>query len=101
MAAEKISQLTLGLDPKSPETASLSQACIQERNNLDHRLVDFANNLSVNRPEEAYEAIKPLRPFAGEFPKVHDRLHGLYTYYVELGKKCAAKSDLQGAGDCV
>ena len=47
VAAETISQLTLGLDPKSPETASLSQACIQERTNLDHRLVDFANNLSV------------------------------------------------------
>ncbi len=38
VAAETISQLTLGLDPKSPETASLSQACIQERTNLDHRL---------------------------------------------------------------
>lgn len=30
VAAETISQLTLGLDPKSPETASLSQACIRE-----------------------------------------------------------------------
>ena len=74
VAAETISQLTLGLDPKSPETASLSQACIQARTNLDHRFVDYANNLSVNRPEEAYEAIKPLRPFAGEYPRVHDRL---------------------------
>ena len=87
VAAEAISQQTLGLDPKSPETASLSQACIQERTNLDHRLVDFANNLSVHRPEEAYEAIKPLRPFAGEYPKVQDCLHGLYSYYVEQGKK--------------
>jgi hypothetical protein len=96
VAAETISQLTLGLDPKSPETASLSQACIQERTNLDHHFVDFANKLSASRPDEAYEAIKPLRPFAGEYPRVHDRLHDLYTYYVELGKKCAAKSDLQG-----
>jgi hypothetical protein len=96
VAAETISQLTLGLDPKSPETASLSQACVQERTNLDHHFVDFANKLSVSRPEEAYEAIKPLRPFAAEYPRVHDRLHDLYTYYVEQGKKCAAKSDLQG-----
>jgi len=96
VAAETISQLTLGLDPKSPETASLSQACIQERTNLDHRFVDFANKLSASRPEEAYETIKPLRPFAGEYPRVHDRLHDLYTYYVEQGKRCAAKSDLQG-----
>jgi hypothetical protein len=96
VAAEAISQLTLGLDPKSPETASLSKACIQERTSLDLRFVDFANNLSVSRPEEAYEAIKPLRPFAGEYPRVHDRLHDLYTYYVELGKKCASRSDLKG-----
>ena len=95
-AAETISHLTLGLDPKSPETASLSQACIQERTNLDHRFVGFENNLSRNRPAEAYEAIKPLLPFAGEYPRVHDRLHDLYSYYVEQGKKCAANNDLQG-----
>ena len=51
VAAETISQLTLGLDPKSPETASLSQACIQERTNLDHHFVDFANKLSASRPD--------------------------------------------------
>jgi hypothetical protein len=96
VAAETISQLTLGLDPKSPETASLSQACIQERTNLDHRFVDFANKLSASRPAEAYEAIKPLIPFAGEYPRVHDRLHDLYSYYVEQGKRCAANNDLQG-----
>ena len=50
VAAETISQLTLGLDPKSPETASLSQACVQERTSLDHRLVDFANKLSAQPP---------------------------------------------------
>ena len=94
--AETISRLTLELDPKSPQTASLSKACIQERTNLDHRFVDFANKLSASRPDEAYLAIKPLRPFAAEYPRVHDRLHDLYTYYVEQGKKCAAKSDLQG-----
>lgn len=96
VVAETISRLTLELDPKSPQTAALSKACIQERTNLDHRFVDFANKLSASRPEEAYEAIKPLSPFAGEYPRVHDRLHDLYTYYVELGKKCAARSDLQG-----
>jgi hypothetical protein len=95
VAAETISQLTLGLDPKAPETASLSQACIQERTILDHRFVDFANKLSASRPEEAYESIKPLRPFAAEYPRVHDRIHDLYTYYVEQGKRCASKSDLQ------
>jgi tetratricopeptide (TPR) repeat protein len=96
VAAEKISQLTLGLDPKSPETASLSQACIQERTNLDHRFVGFDNNLSRSRPAEAYEAIKPLLPFAGEYPKVHDCLHNLYSFYVEQGKRSAANNDLQG-----
>jgi tetratricopeptide (TPR) repeat protein len=96
VAAETISQLTLGLDPKSPETASLSQACIQERTNLDHRFVGFDNNLSHSRPAEAYELIKPLLPFAGEYPRVHDCLHNLYSYYVEQGKKSAANNDLQG-----
>ena len=72
--AETISQLTLGLDPKSPETTSLSQACVQERTGLDHRLVDFANKLSAKRPDEAYQAIKPLRPFAPEYPKVQQSL---------------------------
>ena len=96
VAAEAISQLTLGVDPKSAETASLSQACVQERTNLDHRFVVFNNNLSARRPDEAYEAIKPLRPFANEYPKVRDSLHALYSYYVDQGKKDAAKSDLQG-----
>ena len=96
VSAEAISQLTLGLDPKSPETASLSQACIQERTMLDHRLVDFANKLSAKRPDEAYEAIKPLLPFAKEYPKVQDCLNALYSYHVELGKKDAAKGDLDG-----
>ena len=99
VAAEAISQQTLGLDPKAAETASLSQACIQERTYLDHHLVDFANKLSAHRPDEAFEAIKPLRPFAGEYPKVQDCFHSLYSYYVEQGKNDAAKSDLQGEVD--
>jgi hypothetical protein len=99
VAAETISQLTLGLDPKSPETASLSQACIQERTNLDHRFVDFANKLSAHRPDEAYQAIKPLRPFATEFPKVQSCFHSLYSYYVEQSRKDAEKSDFQGEVD--
>ena len=60
-------------------------------------MVDFTNKLSARRPEEAYEAIKPLRPFAKEYPKVQDCLNTLYAYHVELGKKDAAKGDLQGA----
>jgi hypothetical protein len=99
LAAEAISQQTLGLDPKSAETASLSQACIQERTNLDHHLVDFANKLSAHRPDEAYEAIKPLIPFAQEYPRIQDDIHLLYSYYLEQGKKDAAKSDLQGQVD--
>jgi hypothetical protein len=99
VAAETISQLTLGLDPKSPETASLSQACVQERTNLDHHLVDFANKLTARRPDEAYEAITPLRGFATEYPKVQDSLRALYSYHVEQGKKDAGKSDFQGEVD--
>ncbi len=45
------------------------------------------------------EAIKPLRPFASEYPKVQDCFHTLYSYYVEQGKNDAAKSDLQGEVD--
>ncbi len=97
VSAEAISQVTLGLEPKSAETASLSQACIQERTMLDHRLVDFANKLSAKRPDEAYEAIKPIRSFAGEYPKIQDDLNALYAYYVELGKQDAAKFDPDGA----
>jgi hypothetical protein len=96
VAAETISHLTLNLQPGSAETVSLSQACTQERTVLDHRFVDFANKLSARRPDEAYEAIKPLRAFAKEYPRVQDSLHALYSYHVELGKKDAAKSDLQG-----
>jgi hypothetical protein len=99
VAAEKISQFTLGLDPKSPETASLSQACVQERTNLDHHLVDFANKLSAHRPDEAYEAIKPISGFATEYPKVQDSLQALYSYHVDQGKKDAGKSDFQGEVD--
>ena len=99
VAAEAISQQTLGLDPKAAETASLSQACIQEKTYLDHHLVDFANKLSVHRPDEAYEAIKPLRPFASEYPKVQDCIHSLYSYYVQQGRKDAEKSDFQGEVD--
>ena len=36
---------------------------------LDHRLVDFANKLSAKRPDEAYEAIKPIRSFAEGIPQ--------------------------------
>lgn len=96
VAAEAISQLTLGLEPKSVETASLSQACIQERTALDHRFVDFGNKLSARRPDEAYEVIKPLRTFAKEYPRVQDSLNAVYSYYVELGKKNGAKGDAQG-----
>jgi hypothetical protein len=96
VSAEALSRLTLGLEPTSPETASLSQACIQERTNLDHHLVDFANKLSASRPDEAYESIKPLRPFASEYPKVQDSLNHLYSYHLEQGKKDAAKNDPQG-----
>ena len=96
LAAETISRLTSNLEPGSAETVSLSQACTQERTVLDHLFVDFANKLSARRPDEAYEAIKPLRAFAKEYPRVQDSLHALYSYHVDLGKKDAAKSDPQG-----
>jgi hypothetical protein len=99
VAASGISQQTLVLDPKSAETATLSQACVQEKTNLDHHLVDFANFLSAHRPDQAYEAIKPLRPFAGEYPKVQESLHSLYSYYVEHGKDDTVKNDPQNAVD--
>jgi hypothetical protein len=99
VTAESISRVTLVIDPKAPDTALVSQACIQERTNLDHRQVDFANKLSARRPDEAYEAIKPLRSFASEYPKIKEDLHALYTYHVEQGKKDAANSDPQDAVD--
>ncbi len=99
VAASAISQQTLLLDPNSPETARLSQACVQEKTNIDHHLVDFANFLSAHRPDQAYGAIKPLRPFAGEYPRVQESLHSLYSYYLAQGKNDAAKNDPQGAVD--
>jgi hypothetical protein len=96
VAAEAIYQLTLNVEPGSAETVALGQAITQERTVLDHHFVDFANKLSARRPDEAYEAVKPLRAFDKEYPKVQDSLNSLYTYHVELGKKDAAKSDPQG-----
>ena len=95
-AAETLSQLTLGLSPRAPETLSLSQACTQERTFLDHRMVDFTNKLSARRPDEGYEAIKPLRPFAAEYPRVQTALHALYSYHIEQANKDAAAGDPQG-----
>ena len=88
--------ITLSLDQVSPETISLSEACTKERTFLDERFVNFQNNLSANRPDEAYEAIKPFRPFAQEDPEVQKALDALYSYHVEQGKKDAEKSDPQG-----
>ena len=58
----------------SPETKSLSEACTRERTFLDDHFVKFRNNLSTNHPDEAYEAIKPLRSFAQEDPEVQTDL---------------------------
>jgi hypothetical protein len=94
-SAEAILKITSRLDPDSRETISLNKADTRERTTLDHRFVDFDNNLSKDHPDEAYEAIKPLRPFAQENSNVQDRLDRLYSYYVEAGKKDEAKSDPQ------
>jgi hypothetical protein len=94
-SAEELLKITSRLDPDSRETVALNKADTRERTILDHRFVDFDNNLGKDHPEEAYEAIKPLRPFAQENPKVQDRLDRLYSYYVDAGKKDEAKSDPQ------
>ena len=96
LAAETLSRTTLSLDPVSPETKSLSEACTRERTFLDDHFVKFRNNLTTNHPDEAYGAIKPLRSFAQEDPEVQTDLHNLYTYHVQLGRKDAEKSDLEG-----
>jgi hypothetical protein len=96
LTAEALLHITLNLDPVSPETKSLSEACTRERTFLDDHLVRFRNNLSANRPDEAFEAITPLRPFAQEDPEVQKALDDLYSYHVDQGKKDAEKSDLQG-----
>ena len=96
LAAEDLYRTMLSLDPKSSETISLGDACRKERTFLDDHLVKFRNNRSVNRPDEAYEAIKPLRPFAQEDPEIQNDLHTLYSDYVARGKKDAEKSDPQG-----
>ena len=94
-SAEEILKITSRLDPDSRETIALNKADTRERTILDHRFVDFDNNLSKDHPDEADEAIRPLRPFAQENPKVQDRLDRLYSYYVDAGKKDEAKSDPQ------
>ena len=96
LAAEALLHITLSLDPVSPETKSLSEACTGERRFLDDHLVKFRNNLSAKRPDEAYEAIKPLRPFAQEYPDVQKALDALYSYHVDQGKADAEKGDPQG-----
>jgi hypothetical protein len=96
LAAEDLYRTMLSLDQKSPETISLGDACTKERTILDERFVNFQNNLSANRPDAAYEAIKPFRPFAPEYPRVQKALDALYSYHVDQGKKDAEKSDPQG-----
>jgi hypothetical protein len=94
-SAQAILKITSRLDPDSRETISLNKADTRERTLLDRHFVEFDNNLSKDRPDEAYEAIKPLRPFAQENSKVQDRLDRLYSYYVDAGKKDEARSDPQ------
>ena len=87
LAAETFLRTTLSLDPVSPETKSLSEACTRERTFLDDHFVKFKNNLSANRPDDAYEAIKPLRPFAQEYPEVQTDLHALYYLPRSVGQE--------------
>jgi hypothetical protein len=94
-SAEAILKITSRLDPDSRETIALNKADTRERTILDGRFVEFDNNISKDHPDEAYEAIKPLRPFSQENPKIQDRLDRLYSYYVDAGKKDEAKSDPQ------
>lgn len=96
LAAEQLYHIMLNLDQKSPETLSLGNACTKERTFLDERFVNYQNNLSANRPDEAYEAIKQFRPFAQEYPRVQKALDALYSYHVDQGKKDAEKNDPQG-----
>jgi hypothetical protein len=84
--ADKLSQITLNLDQQAPETVALKDACKRERDALDFRFVDSLNKLHANRPDEAYDAIKPLRPFAPEYPRVQNALDAVYNYYLEQAK---------------
>ena len=94
-SAEGILKITSRVDPNSQETIALNKADTRERTVLDQRFVDFDNNLLKDHPDKAYEAIKPLRPFAQENSKVQDRLDLLYSYYVDAGKKDESKGDAQ------
>jgi hypothetical protein len=97
LAAESVLNLTQEVDPGSVETVTLAKQCTQERKYLDARLVDSANKLSARRPDEAYEAIKPLHSFAGEYDDVQKHLNAIYSYHLQQGKDDVSKSDPQDA----
>ena len=94
--AEDLYRIMLNLDQKAPETLSLGDACKKQTDFRDERFVKFQENLTANRPDEAYEAIKPFIPFAQEYPRVQKALDALYSYHVDQGKKDAEKNDPQG-----
>jgi hypothetical protein len=97
VAAETISQVTLAVDPDSPETFAVSQACKQDRTALESRIQDSNSKLAAGRADEAYRAISPVRSFATEYSKIEHCLTALYLYHVAQGKKDSANNDLQGA----
>jgi hypothetical protein len=94
--AEDFYHIMLNLDQKAPETLSLGDACKKQTDFRDERFVNFQENLTANRPDQAYEAIKPFVPFAQEYPRVQKALDALYSYHVDQGKKDAEKNDPQG-----
>ena len=97
VAAETISEAAFSVEPDSPDTFAINQACKVERTALENRIRDSGGKLAARQPDEAYSAIVPVRSFAPEYPKIQSSLHAIYLYHVELGRKAGANNDPRGA----
>jgi hypothetical protein len=95
--AKNLSDAVGGIDPAFPAGLSLHADVAQSAGAFDRTLRAAESSVVAKQMDEALQAVAPLRPFAGEEPRIQAVIDAAYGYYLQLGKRFATASDWDSA----
>jgi hypothetical protein len=95
--ARMLSQAIAAIDAAFPAGVALLADVTQAGDAFDNALRSAESSVVARQMEQALATIAPLRPFAGEEPRVQAVIDAAYNYYLQRGKEYAAAADWDNA----
>ena len=97
VVAEKLADGAFSVEPATHEASDVESQTKLARSSFDKTLRDSEAQLTAQHPDQAAQAIAPVRAFAPENAKISQDLQAISAFYVSRAKKLQESADWPAA----